>query len=140
MNTSYDDIIHLPCPSSKNHPKMSLLNRAAQFAPFAALTGYEASIIEMKRETDEKIVLDEDAIFELEFKLNQLLENADQNPFVTITYFIADRIKEGGEYVTMTEQIKKYDELKQKLIFINNEKIAIENIVNIESSLFDDFL
>lgn len=129
---SYEDIIHLPHHSSKTHPRMSMLERAAQFSPFAALTGYSGVIREAGRLTEQKIELGESEIEELERSLNWLAKNAGQHPSATITYFQPDEKKEGGAYVTVTEQIKRLDETERVIWLIDGTRISIENILRIE--------
>ena len=129
---SYEDIIHLPHHSSKTHPRMSMLERAAQFSPFAALTGYNGVIREAGRLTEQKIELGESEIEELERSLNWLAKNAGQHPSATITYFQPDEKKEGGAYVTVTEQIKRLDETERVIWLIDGTRISIENILRIE--------
>lgn len=140
MKENYSDIIRLPAPTSQKHSRMPLTNRAAQFAPFAALTGYESAISETKRLTKKRIDLDEDEMQELEYKLKILLDHIDECPFVWVTHFQPDSYKEGGEYLTITGQIKKYNEIKRQLIFLTGEKIWVQSIVDIDSPFFDSFL
>ena len=94
----YDDIINLPHPVSKKHPQMPLLDRAAQFAPFAALTGYGEALTETARLTDTKIELDEGEIERINAKINYLIDNLETAPTVEITYFVPDKKKKGGKY------------------------------------------
>lgn len=96
MNKSYDDIIHLPHHVSATHPHMSMAERAAQFSPFAALTGYEDVLTETARKTEQKIELDETIKEELDQKLHLLAEHVQNPPSVSITYFQPDDYKEGG--------------------------------------------
>ena len=98
-NNSYDDIINLPHPVSKNHPQMPLRDRAAQFAPFAALTGHDAAIKETARLTDERLELSEEVIAQLNEKINIIRNNIGIEQKVSITYFIPDAKKAGGSYV-----------------------------------------
>ena len=93
MNKNYEDIINLPHYESKKHPRMSLEARSAQFAPFAALTGYEDAVKETARLTDKKIEIDEGLKQILNNKLQYILENNDANPEITFTYFISDKKK-----------------------------------------------
>ena len=99
-NNSYDDIINLPHPVSKNHPQMPLRDRAAQFAPFAALTGHDAAIKETARLTDERLELSEEAIAQLNERINIIRNNIGIEQKISITYFIPDEKKAGGSYVT----------------------------------------
>ncbi|MBQ4441163.1 MAG: hypothetical protein II899_03545 [Bacteroidales bacterium] len=127
----YDDIINLPHPVSKNHPRMSLWNRAAQFAPFAALTGYGAAIDETARQTDVQKDLGEYELDELNRKMALLLEEITDNPAVTIVYFEPDRRKSGGAYRTLTCRLKSLDEAKHVLLTTDGQKIPLAGIVEI---------
>lgn len=132
----YDDIINLPHHVSKTRPQMSMLDRAAQFSPFAALTGYDAAIKETGRLTDEKIELDEDTKAALDMKQAYLIEMIDEQPEITIIYFLPDARKAGGAYVTVTGNLKRFDEYERLLILTNGKKIPMDDIINIESDLF----
>ncbi len=136
MKNPYEDIIHLPHPTSKKHPRMSTHDRAAQFAPFAALTGYDSSIAEAARLTDRRIELDEHSQEELNEKLNLIQEHLLDQPEITVTYFQHDRKKSGGAYVTYTGVVKKVDAVEQMLVFRNAKKIPIEDILDITSEMF----
>ena len=103
----YDDIIGMPHPTSKKHPRMSRLNRAAQFAPFAALTGYGDAITEAARLTGDQAELTEAERLALGEKLAMLRDSLDASPIVTITYFQPDARKAGGEYVTLTGAVRR---------------------------------
>ena len=124
----YDDVINRQHPTSKKHPRMSNMNRAAQFAPFAALTGYEESIEETARLTDRRIELSEYEIEELNAKLNFIQEHIKERPEVTITYFQPDERKEGGTYVTVTGKVRRIDEVNRVIIFENGTEIAVEQM------------
>lgn len=124
----YDDVINRQHPTSKKHPRMSNMNRAAQFAPFAALTGYEESIKETARLTDRKRELSEDDIEEINAKFNFIQEHINERPEVAITYFQPDERKEGGAYITVTGKVRKIDEVNRVIIFENGTEIAIEQI------------
>ena len=113
MKNDYDDIINLPHHVSSTRPQMSMIDRAAQFSPFAALTGYDAAIKETGRLTDEKIELDEEALSNLNMKFQILFENPDEQPDIAITYFKPDETKSGGAYLTTTDKIKKVDEYER---------------------------
>ena len=102
MSGKYDDIIELPHPTSQNHPRMSLYDRAAQFSPFAALTGHHAAIAETGRLTDRRIELDESEIARVDAELQHLQELLPGRPTVSITYFAPDERKNGGSYQTVT--------------------------------------
>ena len=132
----YEDIINLPHHVSKTRPQMSMLDRAAQFSPFAALTGYDAAIKETGRLTDEKIELDEDTKAALDMKQAYLIEMIDERPEITIIYFLPDARKVGGAYVTVTGNLKRFDEYERLLILTNGKKIPMDDIADIESDLF----
>lgn len=142
----YEDIINLPHHVSKTRPQMSMLDRAAQFSPFAALTGYDAAIKETGRLTDEKIELDEDRKAALDMKQAYLIEMIDEQPEISITYFLPDTKKSGGAYVTVTGNLKRFDEYERLLILMDGKKIPMDDIADIESDLFrgmfggDDYL
>ena len=129
---NYDDIINLPHHQSKNHPHMSLHDRAAQFAPFAALTGYDDAVKEARRLTDSKPELDENQLEELDQKLADLMSRIEEHPEVVVTYFEPDDKKEGGAYVTCVGKIKKIDGYKRRLIFEDSKDINIDNIKEME--------
>ena len=127
----YDDVINRQHPTSKKHPRMSNMNRAAQFAPFAALTGYEESIEESARLTDRKIELSEYEIEELNAKLNFIQEHIKEHPEVTVTYFQPDERKEGGAYITVTGRVRRIDEVNRVLVFENQINIYIASITKL---------
>ena len=136
MTGDYDDIINLPHPISKTRPQMSLKDRAAQFSPFAALTGYDAAIKETGRLTDEKIELDEEALSNLNMKFQILFEKLDEQPDIAITYFKPDETKSGGAYLTTTDKIKKVDEYERMITTTNGTKIPMDDVINLESDIF----
>lgn len=107
MNNRYDEIINLPHHISKTRPQMPMSDRAAQFAPFAALTGYDSAIMETGRLTDERIELDEEALTALDMKYQLLMDAFEDAPEVTITYFQPDERKAGGKYIRSTPAIKR---------------------------------
>ncbi len=136
----YDDIINLPHHVSETHAHMSAVDRAAQFSPFAALTGYEATISETARLTDEEIELSADQIEELDAKvqhLTQVLEQEpDIKPLVTITYFIPDEKKSGGAYVDYTGNVKRVDQAAKCMIFTDGTRVPFARITEIISDVF----
>lgn len=140
MGGQYDDIINLPHHVSATRPQMSMIDRAAQFSPFAALTGYDAAIKETGRLTDEKIELDEDTKAALDIKQAYLLEIIDDQPEITVTYFLPDTKKSGGEYVTVTGNLKRFDEYERLLTLTNGKKIPMDDIADIECDLFRAFI
>ena len=132
----YADIINQSRPVSSKHPPMSMLNRAAQFSPFAALTGYDATVKETARLTDEKIVLDEYAKSMLSDKLQMIAEHIDDLPEVTFIYFVPDKKKSGGAYVSVTGQVKEIDEYERVVRLCDGLKIPTRQIFGIASVLF----
>lgn len=137
---NYNDIINLPHHVSTTRPQMSMIDRAAQFSPFAALTGYDAAIKETGRLTDEKIEIDEDTKASLDMKQAYLMEIIDEQPEISITYFLPDTKKSGGAYVTVTGNLKRFDEYERLLILTNGKKIPMDDIADIESELFRAFI
>ena len=135
-NHRYDDIINLPNPTSKKHPRMSLYDRAAQFSPFAALTGHEAAIKETARQTDEKLMLSDEVIAELNEKLNLIAETIGTQQLVRITYFVPDNKKAGGAYISYSGCVKKIDEYEHTVVMEDKTVIPIEQISNIEGEMF----
>lgn len=128
----YDDIIDLPHHVSATRPQMPMLDRAAQFQPFRALTGYEDAVHETARLTDERVELSEDEKSILDRKLQELLDSIDSRPLVTITWFQPDRRKAGGAYVATTGQLKKIDDFESALILMDGARIAMEDILDIQ--------
>lgn len=128
-----EDIINLPHhePSIK-HPRMSIENRVAIFAPFAALTGFNDAINESSRITIDKKILSDDEMISINDKLNYIENNINSNPLVKITYFMEDSIKDGGSYLEYTGNVKKIDINNSKLIFTNKKNININDIYCIE--------
>ncbi len=137
MTGEYDDIINLPRPISKTHPPMSAMDRAAQFSPFAALTGYDAAIKETARLTDEKIELDEYAKDALNERLQILAPRIKEHPEIAITYFQPDAKKNGGAYVTAIGTVKKIDEYERFVVMTDGTAIFIEDIIRIDGQIFD---
>lgn len=133
----YDDIINLPHHVSAVHPRMSMIDRAAQFSPFAALTGYEAAVKETARLTQERVELDESRKSMLNEKLQMVQELLDERPEITITYYVPDERKAGGAYVSVTGQTKKIDEYERVVVLMDNTVIPIDQIYGIESEYFN---
>ena len=136
IDRNYDDMINMPCPTSPRHPRMPRADRAAQFAPFAALTGYDASIDETGRLTDQKIDISEDMREKLDLKQNFLADIIDEQPEISVTYFVPDKKKSGGAYVTVNGRLKQIDEYEQLIILTDGKKIPIQEVYSIESDLF----
>ena len=132
----YDDIINLPHHVSQTRPHMSVRDRAAQFAPFAALTGYGDAIDETARLTGKKIELDDEKKRAIELRLIAAFENSDVSPMVTVTHFRPDEKKTGGEYVKTVGKIKKIDETEKIVLMSDGKKISIDDISDVESDIF----
>ena len=127
----YEDIINLPHHVSKKHPQMSLYERSAQFAPYAALTGHGDAIKETARLTSKRIELDEEEKEILDRKLQILCEKIESKPQVSFTYFIPDLKKDGGKYVDITGIVKKIDDYKNLIILEDGMQIPIREIIEI---------
>ena len=127
----YDDIINLPHHVSRKHPQMSIHDRAAQFAPFAALTGHGEAIAETARLTDRKIELDDYERLKLDEKLLILQEHIMEMPEISVTYFCPDEKKEGGKYVTVTKTLRKINEMERTLLMEDGMQIRIEDILEV---------
>ena len=132
----YEDIVNLPPHISKKHPQPSMMDRAARFAPFAAITGYEEMVLEEARVTEERVDLDEGALSLLNEKLNMIQEFLDEEPEVTITYFEPDKKKSGGAYISITGIVKRIDEYEHLVIMKDGAKIFIDSIYDLQSELF----
>ena len=132
FTNKYDDIIDMPHHVSKTRPHMSMEDRAAQFSPFAALTGHEEAIEETARLTDVRIELDEDRKEKLNEKLSKVVQGIGSGELLDITYFVPDELKSGGEYVRKKGAVKKYDEYERVLVMEDGEKIQVREILEIE--------
>ena len=135
MSDKYSDIIDLPHHKSDKRPRMPISDRAAQFAPFSALSGYDDLVRETARLTDEKIILDETEKYILNEKLQFLLDNADREPVVAVTYFVRDEKKHGGRYKCITGVIKRIDTIERQLIFDDKSMICIDDVIEIECDM-----
>lgn len=134
---NYDDIIDLPHHVSETHPPMSRADRAAQFSPFAALTGYDAAVRETARVTERRIELDEGVKAELNARLNCILEHLSEHPQVSITYFMPDEKKSGGAYRTVTGAVRKLDSFAKTLTLTDGTVVPMEEMVHVEGNLFE---
>ena len=132
----YADIINMSHHVSKTRPKMSNYDRAAQFSPFAALTGHEDAIKETARITQEYVELSEDEKAVLNEKLLLIIESIDKQPEIAVTYFKPDEKKRGGEYIVVTGIVKKYREYERTIEFTDGKRIEINSIFSIEGELF----
>lgn len=128
----YEDIMHLPHHVSPTRPQMPMRERAAQFAPFAALTGYDDAILEAGRLTDAKMELDDEALNTLNAKLLILSGKQNERPAVTITYFKPDDRKAGGAHIELTGFVKRIDVFEQAVIMQDGAKIPMEDILSID--------
>ena len=134
--TAYDDIIHLPHHVSQNHPQMPMLDRAAQFAPFAALTGYEAAVGETARLTAEKRELDAQEAEKLNRRLATLISHLPDRPEATIEYFVPDDRKAGGAYVTVTGRVRHISVPERTLTLADGTAIPLDDIVSMTDAAF----
>jgi len=118
---------------------MSEIDRAAQFSPFAALTGYEAAVQEAGRLTDSKLDISEDIKTFLNEKMQMIVDNIDSEPVISITHFVPDKKKAGGAYVTTTGIVKEISEYEHAIILTDRTTIPIEQIIEIDGELFRNF-
>lgn len=132
MNGIYDDIKHLTRPQYDDLPPMSMHDRAAQFSPFAALVGYDDAVAETARLVGDRIELTEDEINELNTTLNRLLDSLDEQPKISVTYFVPDERKSGGSYVEKVGAVRIFDSYSQELVFKDKSRINIQDIIIIE--------
>ena len=137
---NYENIIDLPHHTSDKHPRMSRENRAAQFSPFAALTGYNAEINETARLTDEKLDLSEDRINDINTKLQIVSDNIDECPEVTVEYFVPDERKSGGAYIKKSGNIRRIDEHERILIMKDSCTVPIDDIYSLDGNIFSVYL
>ena len=140
MSKKYDDIIHLPHHVSKSRPKMAALDRAAQFSPFSALSGYEAAIKEAARLTSERAELDESMKDILSDKLQVIAEKMKEEPEIAITYFKPDTKKKGGSYLTARGFVKKIDEYNRVVVMTDGKIIPIDEIFGIDGKIFENLM
>ena len=132
----YDGMIDLPHHVSRKHPQMSREARAAQFASFKALTGYEDCVAEAARITEERIEPDDAALLLLNGKMQLLQKKISSRPEISVTYFVADKKKSGGEYVTVCERVKRIDEIARTMIFTDGKTIPIDDIIDMVGDIF----
>lgn len=137
MTMAYDDIINLPHHVSTTRPHMTAIDRAAQFSPFAALTGYDTAIKETARLTDERVELDEYTKDVLSEKLQIIADRIKEQPKIAITYFQPDAKKNGGAYVTAISAAKKMDEYERVVVMIDGTVIPIDEIISIDGQIFE---
>ena len=132
MPDNYDDIKHLTRPQYDDLHPMSMSDRAAQFSPFAALVGYDDAVAETARLTDSRTVMTEDEMSELNDNLNRLLDSLDEQPEISVTYFVHDEKKSGGKYVEKVGVVRIFDSYSQELVFKDRFRINIQDIFKIE--------
>jgi hypothetical protein len=137
MTANYDDIIHLPHHVSDRHPHMSVSDRAAQFSPFAALTGHGAAIKETARLTDGRIELDEYVKDDLSHRMQIISDNIKEKPEILITYFKPDDKKSGGSYATAIGAVKKIDEYGRVIVMTDGTIIPVDEIIGIDGEIFE---
>ena len=140
MKFPYEDIIHLPHHVSSKRPRMSAVDRAAQFSPFAALVGYDAAIQETGRLTTERIELTEEEKSFLDQKQKILLERIAEHPEITVTYFLPDDRKTGGSYTTVTGNLKRIDDVSHVILLTDGTGISIDDILKIDSVVFEEHM
>ncbi len=136
MTNKYDDIINLPRHISKKHNPMPIIDRAAQFSPFAALTGHDNAIKETARATEERIELDANMKEKLNNKFQILMDRLQEYPKVKITYFQPDEKKDGGAYITVSGTIKKINEYKRFITLTDGSTIPIDEIIDMDGEIF----
>ena len=136
----YDDIINLPHHISTAHTQMSMHDRAAQFLPFAALTGYDDAIKETGRLTQERISLSENEIESLNERLYILSQEQDSHPKISVTYFVPDEKKAGGAYETAEGYVKRIDEYRGVLVMTDGRQILMEDMIELDGEIFSDLL
>ena len=137
MTKAYDNIINLPHHVSATRPHMSVINRAAQFSPFAALTDYDAAVKETARLTDERIELSEDMKDTLSNRLQIIADRIKEQPEIAITYFQPDAKKNGGAYITAIGTVKKIDEFERVIVMTDGTAIPIDEIISIDGQIFE---
>ncbi len=138
MSDNYNDIINLPHHISTKRPRMKMIDRAAQFSPFAALTGHDSAVEETARLTEKFRALDEYEKSVINEKLRFLSDLISQHPAVEIVYFEPDSRKDGGKYITVSGEIKKLDEVDKCIVMTDGQRISVEFISDIRCDLFGD--
>lgn len=132
---NYDDIINLPHYESKTRKRMSLEARSAQFAPFAALTGYDDKVKETARRTDKKLELSDEEYNVINSKLQIIKEHIKEQPEIVFTIFIKDKLKDGGKYEDIKGNVRRIDEIKEEIILVDKRKILFKNIYDINGEI-----
>lgn len=137
MTGTYNDFINLPHHVSTTRPHMTAIDRAAQFSPFAALTGYDSAIKETARLTDERVKLDENVKDALSDRLQIIADRIKEHPEIAITYFQPDAKKNGGAYVTAVSSAKRIDEYERVIVMTDDTAIPIDEIISIDGQIFE---
>ena len=132
MPDNYDDIKHLTRPQYDDLHPMSMHDRAAQFSPFAALVGYDDAVAETARLTDSRAELTEDEMSELNANLNRLLDSLDEQPQISVTYFVPDEKKSGGKYLKKQGDVRIYDSYSGELVFTDGVRIAVADMAKLD--------
>lgn len=132
MPDNYDDIKHLTRPQYDDLHPMPMSDRAAQFSPFAALVGYDDAVAETARLTDSRDELTEDEISELNANLNRLLDSLDEQPQISVTYFVPDEKKSGGRYAEKVGTVRIYDSYANELVFTDGVRIAVADMARLD--------
>ena len=135
----YDSIINLPHYELRNHQRMSVELRAAQFSPFAALTGYSDSVKETARLTDKKRDLSEDMKSKIDMKLQLIEDHINERPEITVLYFVKDKKKSGGEYLEYTGKVRRIDIVNKNIIFTDRNIICLDDIFDISADFIKDY-
>ncbi len=135
---NYEDIMELPHHVSRKHPQMTMAQRAAQFMPFVAMQGQMESVRETERLTDDRIDLDDTVKEMVDRKLQHLLASVKDRPEIKVYYFVPDQRKEGGAYCIKTGQVKKIDVYNNVVIFVDGERIPINDIMDLEGNIFPE--
>lgn len=128
----YDDLINIKWPQPSERPRMSMRNRAAQFAPFAALHGHKDAVDETSRITEKKKILDNDIKAIINYKLQEIQNDIKSYPLIKVKYFQQDVSKDGGRYLDYKGKVKKIDTLANTIIFLSDKKISFNDIYSIE--------
>ena len=138
MNDKYSDIRHIAYPLPGNRKRMAMIDRAAQFSPFAALVGYEDTIEETARLTDSRIELDENEKYILDLRQQQLLHFIERRPEIRVTYFVTDDLKEGGKYVTITGYLRSILPHCRTMTLVDGRVIALDDVFYLDSPIFQE--
>ena len=131
IDDKYKDIINMEHPTSRLHPRMDALSRASQFAPFAALSGYDDVILETGRLTDSRVEYSADALAELDESIREISACLDLHPRINVVYFVSDMKKRGGKYAEYAGEVKEIDDVYRRIVFMDKTEIPFDVIVNV---------